>query len=54
MRVLRLLRAVLREIFEETAYERFCARTQAERGRLSYAEFLRESNNRRTSKIRCC
>lgn len=54
MKFVRLLRAVLREIFDETAYERFCLSTQAERGRASYAEFLRESNAKKIGRIRCC
>jgi hypothetical protein len=50
MRLVRLLQAILREIFEESAYERFCAREGVPRGRDSYAQFLRG----RRVKVRCC
>ena len=39
MRVIRLIRAMLREIFDEAAYERFCAERQLTPGRKSYSEF---------------
>ena len=50
MTVLRLVRAVLREIFEESAYERFCARERLSRGKESYAAFVRG----RRVKVKCC
>jgi hypothetical protein len=50
MRVIRMLRAILREIFEESAYERFCARERLARGRESYAAFVRG----RRVKVKCC
>ena len=50
MRVICVLRAILREIFEESAYERFCAREGVARGRESYAAFARG----RRVKIKCC
>jgi hypothetical protein len=50
MKILRLLRTILREIFEESAYERFCAREGLARGRESYALFL----TGRRVKVRCC
>jgi hypothetical protein len=50
MRVLRVLREILREIFEESAYERFCARERLVRGRDSYAAFLRG----RKITVKCC
>ena len=52
MRYLRLLLAILREIFDESAYERFCAREGADEGRVSYSEFLRQRE--RIKQIRCC
>ena len=54
MRVLRLLRAVLREIFEEAAYERFCIRGGLAAGRESYARFLDENASSARTKVRCC
>ena len=50
MKIIRLLRAILREIFEESAYERFCAREGLARGHDSYALFLRG----RRVKVKCC
>lgn len=50
MKIIRVLRAILREIFEESAYERFCAREGVARGRESYAAFVRG----RRMKVRCC
>jgi hypothetical protein len=46
----RLLRAVLREIFDESAYERFCAREGVQCGQESYVLFLRSKDVR----VRCC
>ena len=50
MKVIRVIRAMLREIFEESAYERFCAREGVARGRESYAAFVRG----RIVKVKCC
>ena len=50
MSVIRVLRAILREIFEESAYERFCEREGMERGRESYAAFVRG----RKVRVKCC
>ncbi len=54
MRFLRLLRAVLREIFDEAAYERFCARERIGDCRASYAKFLNENASSGPIKLRCC
>jgi len=54
MRFLRLIRAMLREIFEEEAYERFCAREGFVAGKRSYSRFLRESDHSKQPKIKCC
>ncbi len=53
MSILRIVWAMLREIFEESAYERFCEREGVEPGRESYARFLRQANSSQT-KVRCC
>jgi len=50
MKALRVLHAILREIFEESAYERFCMREGVLRGRESYAAFLRQ----RRVRVKCC
>jgi hypothetical protein len=50
MKALRVLQAILREIFEESAYERFCMREGVLRGRDSYAVFLRQ----RRVRVKCC
>jgi hypothetical protein len=50
MKIIRVLLAILREIFEESAYERFCAREGVERGRESYAAFVRG----RRIRVKCC
>lgn len=52
MKFFYLIRAVLREIFDEAAYERFCEREAARVNRTSYAEFLRRREH--LIKIRCC
>lgn len=54
MNFFRVLRAVLREVFEEAAYERFCTRENAEVSCDSYATFLRETNQAKEHKVRCC
>jgi hypothetical protein len=53
MKLLRLLYEILREIFEESAYERFCAKEGVSSGRASYASFLRDRQRVRTN-VRCC
>jgi hypothetical protein len=54
MKFFRVLRAMLREVFEESAYERFCAREKIVRGRESYAWFLQETDHAKQQKVRCC
>jgi hypothetical protein len=54
MNFFRILRAMLREIFEEAAYERFCSRERFAVNQESYAKFLRESEQARLHKARCC
>ena len=50
----RTLIDALREIFDESAYERFLTRTGAATSANSYAEFLRETEQSRARKPRCC
>ena len=46
--------AALREIFDESAYDRFLLRTQSSRSGASYREFLREREAVVAQKPRCC
>ena len=55
MRVfLQTVLATLREIFDESAYQRFLVRQGSEVSRESYAQFLSESETARLKKPRCC
>lgn len=49
-----MLASILREIFEESAYQRFCARQGLAQNPDSYRKFLRESEEARQTKISCC
>ena len=51
MRFWRILKAALREIFEEAAFDRYCERLQASPSREAYAGFVREE---KAPKVRCC
>ena len=54
MRFFRLIWAVLREISEEAAYERFCVREGFVASKHSYIRFLRESDQSKKPIIKCC
>lgn len=51
---LKIVLATLREIFDESAYQRFLARAGSMASRESYAEFLAENETARLKKPRCC
>jgi hypothetical protein len=53
-RALGVMRSVLREIFDESAYARFLERNNVESSRAAYAGFLRENEVIRTRRSRCC
>ena len=53
-RFFKLLLAALREIFDESAYQRFLAREGLAASRGSYAEFLREVEVSKARRPRCC
>jgi hypothetical protein len=53
-RVLGLLISTLREIFDESAYERFLLRQNLSRCRATYAQFLREQELTKARRPRCC
>jgi hypothetical protein len=48
------LLAVLREIFDEAAYDRYLAQNRASRSVSSYREFLRQRETVVARKPRCC
>jgi hypothetical protein len=50
----KLMWAILREIFEESAYARFLAREQVCASRKSYAAFLQEQEQSKARRLRCC
>ena len=52
--VMFLFLAVLREIFDESAYARFLARNRLSASRVSYAQFLREHEVAKIRRPRCC
>jgi len=49
-----LLHSTLREIFDESAYERFLGRTGLAPSHAAYAQFLREGQAARERRPRCC
>jgi hypothetical protein len=53
-RTVRLLLAVLREIFDETAYARFLQRTRQASSPAAYAAFRREHELAQVRRPRCC
>jgi hypothetical protein len=50
----KLVLSVLREIFDESAYARFLHRSGIESSPEAYAQFLRESEQMRNRRPRCC
>ena len=54
VRVLQLLMATAREIFDENAYARFLARHSLQPSRASYLQFLDETSRTRERRPRCC
>ena len=53
-RVAQTIRATLREIFDESAYDRFLLRTHESRSIASYRAFTRERDAAMLKKPRCC
>jgi hypothetical protein len=49
-----IVRSALQEIFDESAYARFLVRRQLQTSPEAYAEFLRENENSRQRRARCC
>ena len=54
LKALETLRAILREIFDEAAYDRFLCRTQMASSPASYAAFRRELEEAKTRRPKCC
>jgi len=52
--VVSTLLTTLREIFDETAYARFLARTQMKSSSAAYAEFWREREASHARRPKCC
>ena len=48
------VRAVLREIFDESAYERFLASKGMASSTAAYREFIQETEHARARRPRCC
>ncbi|MGH9497423.1 MAG: hypothetical protein ACRD3B_20670 [Candidatus Sulfotelmatobacter sp.] len=53
-RAVHLLRAALREIFDEAAYARFLERTNSTSSREAYAAFWREREAIKARQPKCC
>jgi hypothetical protein len=53
-KVLKLILATLREIFDESAYARYLAQHQLSSSRAAYAGFLREHELAKARRPRCC
>jgi hypothetical protein len=51
---LSLLRAILLEIFDESAYARFLARTRVASSPHAYESFLREQEAAKSRRPKCC
>jgi hypothetical protein len=49
-----LMVAVLREIFDESAYQRFLDRSHLQSSASAYAIFLRENEQAKSRRPRCC
>jgi hypothetical protein len=54
MKLLHIIRAILREIFDESAYDRFCTREGLVADKGSYARFLRQCDPSTRPTVRCC
>ena len=53
-RLVRVIYAALREIFDEAAYSRFLQRTQSSSSTAAYARFCRERELSCERRHRCC
>jgi hypothetical protein len=53
-RLASVLVAILREIFDESAYQRFLARHSLASSATAYASFLQETEHAHARRPRCC
>ena len=53
-RAVRIVLEALREIFDESSYERFLQRTGLPSSRDSYQQFWREREHSHSRRVRCC
>ena len=53
-KIFRIARAALREIFDESAYDRFLQRTGSGHSAESYRAFMRDRESAMAQKPRCC
>ena len=53
-RVFRMIRDILREIFDEAAYSRFLSRVGTVSSAESYAAFRREIDEAKAQRPKCC
>ena len=53
-RIVETAMAVVREVFDESAYARFLARHQLSSSREAYAAFWREHEQAKARRPRCC
>jgi hypothetical protein len=54
LKAIRTVRAILREIFDESAYERFLSRKQMPSSSTAYAAFRQEFEEAKTRRPKCC
>ena len=54
LRVLTAAQAILREIFDESAYQRFLDRSMLESSPQAYAIFQQENEQAKSRRPRCC
>lgn len=54
IKIMQTIKATLREIFDESAYDRFLLRTHESRSVASYHAFTRERDAAMVKKPRCC
>lgn len=53
-RMRRLAFAVLQELFDESAYQRFLSRTGLQSSRSAYETFIREQERMKERRPKCC
>jgi len=54
LKATRIMLAILREIFDEAAYERFLRRTHVISSKSAYADFWRERESSQARRPKCC